>query len=298
MKVGIDLGTTNSALAWIDPAEAEDTSFPPIHIFDIPQLVAPNRVEPRRTLPSFLFLEGAEASRSGLTPANRAPSFPRAWFTARNHGSRTPTSIALRRSCLGMRAKAAAFCPPSKSPHVSSSAIREAWDKLREQPVRWPSRTWSSPFRPHSTKKPGNLPSRPRTTPACRSLTLIEEPAAAFYSWIANNFTRSRKLLFDGQIVLVCDVGGGTSDFSLIRVSRDGDKIDFTRTAVGKHLLLGGDNLDLTLGLARRIETRQAAFDPAAQRFAAPVLGGKRDSALRSAIAKASRSACSAADRP
>ena len=57
MKVGIDLGTTNSALAWIDPAEAEDTSFPPIHIFDIPQLVAPNRIEPRRTLPSFLFLE-------------------------------------------------------------------------------------------------------------------------------------------------------------------------------------------------------------------------------------------------
>ena len=78
-------------------------------------------------------------------------------------------------------------------------------------------------------------------------LTLLEEPAAAFYSWIANNFVASRKLLFDGQVVLVCDVGGGTSDFSLIRVARDGDRIDFTRTAVGKHLLLGGDNLDLTL---------------------------------------------------
>ena len=78
-------------------------------------------------------------------------------------------------------------------------------------------------------------------------LTLLEEPAAAFYSWIANNFARSRRLLFDGQVVLICDVGGGTSDFSLIRVSRDGDKIDFTRTAVGKHLLLGGDNLDLTI---------------------------------------------------
>src|SRR5207249_11000436 len=62
-------------------------------------------------------------------------------------------------------------------------------------------------------------------------LTLLEEPAAALYSWIANNFARSRKLLFDGQIVVVCDVGGGTSDFSLIRVARDGDRIDFTRTA-------------------------------------------------------------------
>lgn len=78
-------------------------------------------------------------------------------------------------------------------------------------------------------------------------LTLLEEPAAAFYSWIANHLAQSRKQLFDGQLVLVCDVGGGTSDFTLIRVSRQGDKVDFTRTAVGRHLLLGGDNLDLTL---------------------------------------------------
>src|SRR6202021_1618838 len=62
-------------------------------------------------------------------------------------------------------------------------------------------------------------------------LTLLEEPAAAFYSWIANNLARSSKLLFDGQVVLICDVGGGTSDFSLIRVARDGDKIDLPRTA-------------------------------------------------------------------
>src|SRR5207245_8228311 len=94
-------------------------------------------------------------------------------------------------------------------------------------------------------------------------LTLLEEPVAAFYSWIANNFERSRKLLHDGQIVLVCDVGGGTSDFSLIRVSREGDRIDFTRTAVGKHLLLGGDNLDLTLAwlveakLGKQLSIRQ-----------------------------------------
>ena len=85
-------------------------------------------------------------------------------------------------------------------------------------------------------------------------LTLLEEPAAAFYSWIANNLAASRKKLFDGQIVLVCDVGGGTSDFSLIRVSREGDLVNFTRTAVGKHLLLGGDNLDLTL--AWLVETK------------------------------------------
>jgi len=77
--------------------------------------------------------------------------------------------------------------------------------------------------------------------------TLLEEPAAAFYSWIANDLSRSQKALFDGQNVLICDVGGGTSDFTRIKVKREGDRVEFTRTAVGKHLLLGGDNLDLTL---------------------------------------------------
>src|SRR6185312_16476909 len=90
-----------------------------------------------------------------------------------------------------------------------------------------------------------------------------EEPAAAFYSWIANHLSQSQKNLFRGQIVLVCDVGGGTSDFTLIRVTREGDRVDFTRTAVGKHLLLGGDNLDLTLAwlveskLGKQLSLRQ-----------------------------------------
>src|SRR5918912_1604987 len=159
MKIGIDLGTTNSALAYIDEREAEDRDFPPLHIFETPQLVAANRVEPRRTLPSFLFLEDGQ-----------------------------PVGVYARE--------------------------QGALDRL----------------------------------------TLLEEPAAAFYSWIANNLAASRKKLFDGQIVLVCDVGGGTSDFSLIRVSREGDLVNFTRTAVGKHLLLGGDNLDLTL--AWLVETK------------------------------------------
>ncbi|MBV9083320.1 MAG: Hsp70 family protein, partial [Acidobacteriaceae bacterium] len=78
-------------------------------------------------------------------------------------------------------------------------------------------------------------------------LTLVEEPAAAFYAWIASHLARSNKELVDGQIVLVCDVGGGTSDFTLVRVDREADRVQFTRTHVGRHLLLGGDNLDLTI---------------------------------------------------
>ena len=86
MKVGIDLGTTNSALAWIDPVDAEDTSFPPIHIFDIPQLVAPGRVEARRTLPSFLYLEegqpvGTYAREQGAIVPTRLVHSAKSWLS-------------------------------------------------------------------------------------------------------------------------------------------------------------------------------------------------------------------------
>src|ERR1700684_1477720 len=86
MKVGIDLGTTNSALAWIDPHDAEDTSFPPIHIFDIPQQIAPNRIEPRRTLPSFLFREegqpvGTWAREEGALVPPRLVHSAKSWLS-------------------------------------------------------------------------------------------------------------------------------------------------------------------------------------------------------------------------
>ena len=83
--------------------------------------------------------------------------------------------------------------------------------------------------------------------PASKSSRCSKSPPRRSIPGSPTTSARSRKKLFDGQIVLVCDVGGGTSDFSLIRVSREGDLVNFTRTAVGKHLLLGGDNLDLTL---------------------------------------------------
>ncbi|MDQ6664652.1 MAG: molecular chaperone DnaK, partial [Acidobacteriota bacterium] len=86
MKVGIDLGTTNSALSWIDPAEAEDTSFPPIHVFDVPQLIAPGRIEPRRTLPSFLFLEdgqpvGTYAREQGALVPTKLVHSAKSWLS-------------------------------------------------------------------------------------------------------------------------------------------------------------------------------------------------------------------------
>jgi len=260
MKVGIDLGTTNSAVAWIDPAQAEDTSFPPIHIFDIPQLVAPGRIESRRTLPSFLFLDegqpvGTWARDQGAIVPTRLVHSAKSWLS--NPDVDRTAKILPWDAGEGGRV----LSPVEVSARLLS-ALREAWDKsgrfapLADQDVVLTVPASFDEEARELTVKAAEEAGLPR-------LTLIEEPAAAFYSWIANNFARSRRLLFDGQIVLICDVGGGTSDFSLIRVARDGDKIDFTRTAVGKHLLLGGDNLDLTLAwlaeskLGKQLSIRQ-----------------------------------------
>src|SRR6266566_3308432 len=218
MKIGIDLGTTNSALAYIDEREAEDRDFPPLHIFETPQLVAAGRTEPRRTLPSFLFLEDGQPV--GLY--------------AREQGAIVPTRLVhSAKSWLS-------------NPDVDRTAKILPWDSQETGRVLSPVEV-SARFIAKFREEARELTVMAARDAGLEKLTLLEEPAAAFYSWIANNLTASRKKLFDGQIVLVCDVGGGTSDFSLIRVSREGDLVNFTRTAVGKHLLLGGDNLDLTL---------------------------------------------------
>jgi molecular chaperone DnaK (HSP70) len=243
MNVGIDLGTTNSALAYIDPQQAADADYPAIQVLDVPQYVAQGRVEPRRTLPSFLHLGDQEY----------------VGVYAREQGALVPTqNVHSAKSWLS-------------NPEVDRTAKILPWDAQEAGRVLSPvevstriiahlAKAWSDKMGSAIGEQnvvltvPASFDEEARelTVAAARAagiekLTLLEEPAAAFYSWIANDLSRSQKSLFDGQTVLVCDVGGGTSDFTLIRVSREGDRIDFTRTAVGKHLLLGGDNLDLTL---------------------------------------------------
>jgi hypothetical protein len=260
MKVGIDLGTTNSALAFIDPKEAADADFPPIHVLEIPQTVVQGRIESRRTLPSFLFL---------------APDQTYVGTFARDQGAIVPTqSVHSAKSWLS-------------NPDVDRTAKILPWDAQESGRVLSPvevsakvigqmGEAFQARFgQPLSQQEivltvPASFDEEARqlTVAAAKEagiekLTLLEEPAAAFYSWIANDLTRSQKSLFDGQNVLICDVGGGTSDFTIIRVNRNGDRVEFTRTAVGKHLLLGGDNLDLTLAwlveskLGKQLSIRQ-----------------------------------------
>jgi hypothetical protein len=85
-------------------------------------------------------------------------------------------------------------------------------------------------------------------------LTLVEEPTAALYAWIAAHQRVLSQHLHEGDVVLVCDVGGGTTDFTLVRVGVADGELHFERTAVGEHLLLGGDNLDLAI--ARHVEEK------------------------------------------
>jgi molecular chaperone DnaK (HSP70) len=244
MKIGIDLGTTNSALSYIDPREGEDLDFPPIHILPVPQQVAPGRVEPLKTLPSFLFLDEAQpvgvyAREQGALVPTKLVHSAKSWLS--NPNVDRTAKILPWDSPEGARV----LSPVEVSARFLAK-IREAWETAKASPIVEHDIVLTVPA--SFDEEARELTVQAAEQAGIPKLTLLEEPAAAFYSWIANNFARSRKLLFDGQIVLVCDVGGGTSDFSLIRVAREDDRIDFTRTAVGKHLLLGGDNLDLTLG--------------------------------------------------
>jgi molecular chaperone DnaK (HSP70) len=243
MNIGIDLGTTNSAMAWINPADAEDTSFPPINIFEIPQLVAAGRVESCRTLPSFLFLEdgqpvGTYAREQGALVPTKLVHSAKSWLS-NSDVDRTAKILPWDSQETGR-----VLSPVEVSARFLTK-MREAWDAGKYGPIGDHHVVLTVPA--SFDEEARELTVMAAEQAGLPRLTLLEEPAAAFYSWIAGNLAQSRKMLFDGQVVLVCDVGGGTSDFSLIKVSRDGDKIDFTRTAVGKHLLLGGDNLDLTI---------------------------------------------------
>src|SRR5712691_5283908 len=243
MNVGIDLGTTNSALAFIDPKEAAETDFPAIHVLEIPQFVAQGRIEARRTLPSFLYLGdqdyvGVFAREQGALVPTKCVHSAKSWLS-NPEVDRTAKILPWDAQEAGR-----VLSPVEVSTRILKH-LADAWQKEQNSPLAEHNVVLTVPA--SFDEEARELTVMAAREAGIEKLTLLEEPAAAFYSWIANDLTRSQKSLFDGQTVLVCDVGGGTSDFTLIRVAREGDRIDFTRTAVGQHLLLGGDNLDLTL---------------------------------------------------
>ncbi|MBV9758964.1 MAG: Hsp70 family protein [Acidobacteriaceae bacterium] len=243
MNIGIDLGTTNSALAYIDPHEAAESDFPPIHALPIEQQIDAHRAASLRTLPSFLYLSdppavGAYARDQGALVPTKTVHSAKSWLS-NSEADRTAKILPWDSQEEGR------VLSPVEASSRYLAHLRQAWEHSKATPLAGQQVVLTVPA--SFDEEARELTVQAARDAGLAQLTLLEEPAAAFYAWIAAHLARSNKELFDGQIVLVCDVGGGTSDFTLVRVDREGDRVQFTRTTVGRHLLLGGDNLDLTL---------------------------------------------------
>jgi hypothetical protein len=243
MNVGIDLGTTNSALAYIDPQEAADADFPPIHFLPIEQQIDANHTGTLRTLPSFLYLSdppvvGAYARDQGALVPTKSVHSAKSWLS-NSEADRTAKILP-----WDSQEEGRVLSPVEVSTRYIAH-LRDSWERSKGSPLAAQQVVLTVPA--SFDEEARELTVEAARDAGVENLTLLEEPAAAFYAWIASHLARSNKELFDGQIVLVCDVGGGTSDFTLVRVDREGDRVQFTRTTVGRHLLLGGDNLDLTI---------------------------------------------------
>jgi hypothetical protein len=271
--IGIDLGTTNSALAYIDLAsKAGGGAAPTIHPFAMPQLVQPGEVAPRPLLPSFLYLPGAHDLPAGATALPWDPSCAHAVGEfARNHGAKVPGRLATSAKswlCHAGVDRSAPLLPWSAPPDVQRiSPVEVSTRYLRHMVDAW-NHVMAAKHPDYRLEKcpvvltvPASFDdvARTLTVEAARkagieNLTLLEEPQAAFYCWLATHTPQEAARLKPGDHCLVVDVGGGTTDFSLIQAAEHEGALTFLRQAVGDHLLLGGDNMDLAL--AKFIETK------------------------------------------
>jgi len=264
--VGIDLGTTNSAVTFVDTERKQR----PVEVFSVPQVVAAGEVEARETLPSFHYQPGKKEFAAGALrlPWQKASAEYVVGVFARDHGARVPgRMIASAKSWLSHSGvdRTAELLPwhPAEdverlSPVEVSSRflahVRAAWDaRFPDWPLAEQDIVLTLPASFDEVAR--ELTIRAAAKAGLQRVVLIEEPQAAFYSWLEAHAADWEAHVEPGHKILVCDIGGGTSDFTLIRVRRDTQgEIQFHRVAVGEHLILGGDNLDLAL--AHHIEVK------------------------------------------
>ncbi len=259
--VGIDLGTTNCAVAYIDTG----ADVPRSQILAIPQVVRPGVVEDRPLLPSFLYLPGPAEQPAGALklPWDATRDYCVGEF-ARNHGAQVPTRLVssakswLCHSGINRKEPILPWKAPEGVRRVSpfEASIRylkhlaEAWNETLAKDL--PDLRLERQEIILTVPASFDAAARDLTIDAARAagfeqITLLEEPQAAFYAWIDRHADNWRELIHVGELLLVADIGGGTSDFTLIEVGEDNGQLALTRLAVGDHLLLGGDNMDLAL---------------------------------------------------
>jgi molecular chaperone DnaK (HSP70) len=282
--IGIDLGTTNSVVAYSDTQEIVPADSA-IRVFPVQQLVAPGEVRTLPALPSFIYFptehelsaDGISATwaddpamvtgvlaREQVALANRQVSSAKSWLSY--------PGVHRRARILPAQAKAP---QPMISPVEASARylmhLRDAWNATiaTEAETRFEQQEIVLTVPGSFDEEARELTAEAARSAGLEKLTLLEEPLAAFYAWIAANrhAQPGNCELRDGELVLICDIGGGTTDFSLVRARLASGELEFERTAIGEHLLLGGDNLDFAL--ARHVEDKLNAIKlTARQRYA------------------------------
>jgi hypothetical protein len=275
--VGIDLGTTNCALAYIEASP--DAELARIVTQPVAQLVNPREIAERTLLPSFLYVPGELDFPEGSTalPWNLSPDVV-VGELARTRGAENPARlVSSAKSWLSNAAadRTAPILPwgapeeVSKLSPVDASAryllhLREMWNVARGAPdLRLEDQDLLLTVPASFDEEARALTLRAAEHAGLPRVTLLEEPQAAFYAWIASQGERWRDRIRVGDLVLVCDVGGGTTDFSLIAVGERDGELSLERVAVGDHILLGGDNMDLALArvLQQRLEAEGHKVD-------------------------------------
>jgi molecular chaperone DnaK (HSP70) len=250
--IGIDLGTTNCAVAQHDiaaTAAAETIS--------IPQLTSPGTLEDRTLLPSFLYLPQAREFPEGTlaVPWDPASGVIIGEF-ARAHGVKVPTRlVASAKSWLSYSGvdRSSTILPWGAPPDVekvspvgaSAEYLKHIAGALQQAGADYSEVILTVPASFDAAARELTIEAAHRAK--LTTVTLLEEPQAALYAWLEKSGDAFRKQVELGDVILVVDVGGGTTDLSLIRVTEENGELQLTRMAVGDHILLGGDNMDLTL---------------------------------------------------
>jgi hypothetical protein len=275
--IGIDLGTTNSALAFAEAKPDADPFAPAnVQLLAVPQLENPGEVRDEGLLPSFLYLPGASdfpagtialpwdekrgyvvgrlAQRRGAENAGRLVSSAKSWLSHSGVDRTAPL--------LPFRApEGVEKASPVDASRRYLEHLREAWDaKMPDAPFTAQQVLVTVPASFDAVARELTLEAAKQA--GYQNITLLEEPQAAFYAWIERH-PDWRERVQVGDLILVVDIGGGTTDFTLIAVTDASGELGLDRVAVGDHILLGGDNVDLALAgvVAQRLAEKGTRID-------------------------------------
>ncbi len=275
--IGIDLGTTNSGIAYAEIlADADPFAPANVQLLGIPQLTNPGEVREEGLLPSFLYVPGATDFPAGSTalPWDDAPSFV-AGRLAQKRGVENAGRLVssakswLSHSGVDRTSSLLPFRAPEGVEKISPvdasrrylEHLRQAWDfKMPDAPFQAQQVLVTVPASFDAVARELTLEAAQQA--GYQNITLLEEPQAAFYAWIERH-PDWRQRVTVGDLILVVDIGGGTTDFTLIAVTESNGELSLNRVAVGDHILLGGDNIDLALAgvVAQRLAEKGTRID-------------------------------------